>query len=241
MNSHRGAARQSAHQAALSRRSRACSASRRRSTTSRRWPRCRTSSTTARRGTRSSSPVEPEEHGHQAVLGVRQRHASGQLRSRARLSVQGFPVRPLRRTARPAGSSRPSSPAARRCRSRRWKRPRATLMDYEGFVAQGDDARLRRRDRLRRLAVHGEADRAARALLRPRELRAVHAVPRGHGVDHAGSSSASRRAAARCEDFDTLLELADNMTGKTICVLSDSCAAPVVLAASRSSGTSSRR
>ena len=30
------------------------------------------------------------------------------------------------------------------------------------------------------------------------------------------------------EDFDTLLSIADNMTGKTICVLSDSCAVPVV-------------
>jgi NADH-quinone oxidoreductase subunit F len=30
------------------------------------------------------------------------------------------------------------------------------------------------------------------------------------------------------EDFETLMDLADDMTGKTICVLSDSCAAPVV-------------
>jgi NADH-quinone oxidoreductase subunit F len=30
------------------------------------------------------------------------------------------------------------------------------------------------------------------------------------------------------EDFDTLLDIAENMTGKTICVLSDSCATPVV-------------
>jgi NADH-quinone oxidoreductase subunit F len=29
-------------------------------------------------------------------------------------------------------------------------------------------------------------------------------------------------------DLDTLLEIADNMTAKTICVLSDSCAVPVV-------------
>jgi NADH-quinone oxidoreductase subunit F len=29
-------------------------------------------------------------------------------------------------------------------------------------------------------------------------------------------------------DIDLLLELSDNMTGKTICVLSDSCAAPIV-------------
>ncbi|HTG83822.1 MAG TPA: NADH-ubiquinone oxidoreductase-F iron-sulfur binding region domain-containing protein, partial [Gemmatimonadales bacterium] len=32
----------------------------------------------------------------------------------------------------------------------------------------------------------------------------------------------------RIEDLDLLLDLSDNMTGKTICVLSDSCAAPVV-------------
>jgi NADH-quinone oxidoreductase subunit F len=30
------------------------------------------------------------------------------------------------------------------------------------------------------------------------------------------------------DDFQLLLDLSDNMTGKTICVLSDSCAAPVV-------------
>ncbi len=34
----------------------------------------------------------------------------------------------------------------------------------------------------------------------------------------------------RPEDLELLLDLADNMTGKTICVLSDSCAAPVVSA-----------
>jgi NADH-quinone oxidoreductase subunit F len=30
------------------------------------------------------------------------------------------------------------------------------------------------------------------------------------------------------EHFKLLLDLSDNMTGKTICVLSDSCAAPIV-------------
>jgi len=34
----------------------------------------------------------------------------------------------------------------------------------------------------------------------------------------------------RREDLDLLLDLADQMTGRTICVLSDSCAAPVVSA-----------
>jgi NADH-quinone oxidoreductase subunit F len=32
----------------------------------------------------------------------------------------------------------------------------------------------------------------------------------------------------KASDLDLLLELSDQMTGKTICVLSDSCAAPVV-------------
>jgi NADH-quinone oxidoreductase subunit F len=37
----------------------------------------------------------------------------------------------------------------------------------------------------------------------------------------------------KTSDLDLLLELAENMTGKTICVLSDSCAAPVVSAIKR--------
>ena len=35
------------------------------------------------------------------------------------------------------------------------------------------------------------------------------------------------------EDLDTIFDLAENMTGKTICVLSDSCAAPVISGRSR--------
>ncbi|MBV6520928.1 MAG: NADH-quinone oxidoreductase subunit F [Gemmatimonadaceae bacterium] len=38
------------------------------------------------------------------------------------------------------------------------------------------------------------------------------------------------------EDLDTLLDVADDMTGKTICVLSDSCAVPVVSALQRFRG-----
>jgi NADH-quinone oxidoreductase subunit F len=32
----------------------------------------------------------------------------------------------------------------------------------------------------------------------------------------------------KVEDLDLLLDLSEQMTGKTICVLSDSCAAPIV-------------
>jgi len=40
----------------------------------------------------------------------------------------------------------------------------------------------------------------------------------------------------KLQDLDLLLDLAENMTGKTICVLSDSCAAPVVSAIKRFRG-----
>ena len=40
----------------------------------------------------------------------------------------------------------------------------------------------------------------------------------------------------KASDLDLLLELSENMTGKTICVLSDSCAAPVVSAIKRFRG-----
>ena len=36
------------------------------------------------------------------------------------------------------------------------------------------------------------------------------------------------RGSGTMEDLDTLLELSEQITGKTICVLSDSCATPVV-------------
>ena len=81
----------------------------------------------------------------------------------------------------------------------------AALMDYEGVVAQGLDARLGRRDRDGRRTDMVYADRAAGALLRPRELRAVHAsaakAPRGR----PRSSSASWPGQGTQEDLDTLL------------------------------------
>ena len=70
-------------------------------------------------------------------------------------------------------------------------------MDYEGFVAAGsmlgsggviviDDAQ----DMVKQIA-------RLCALLRARELRAVHAVPRGHGVDDEDPRAHRRRATAR--------------------------------------------
>jgi NADH-quinone oxidoreductase subunit F len=103
----------------------------------------------------------------------------------------------------------------------------ATLMDYEGFVAQGtmlgsggvivfDDAQSMPRQlaRLARFYAHESCAQCTQC----REgtawtTKILERIVAGQGT---------------FEDLDTLLDLAENMTGKTICVLSDSCAAPVV-------------
>ena len=103
----------------------------------------------------------------------------------------------------------------------------ATLMDYEGFVAQGsmlgsggviviDDAQnmVRVIARLARFFAHESCAQCTQC----REgtawtTKILERIRDGQGT---------------MEDLDTLLSIADNMTGTTICVLSDSCATPVV-------------
>ncbi|MEJ7808959.1 MAG: NADH-quinone oxidoreductase subunit NuoF [Gemmatimonadaceae bacterium] len=103
----------------------------------------------------------------------------------------------------------------------------ATLMDYEGFVAQGsmlgsggvivfDDAQcmVKHIGRLARFYAHESCAQCTQC----REgtawvTKIMERIEAGGGT---------------MRDLDTLLELSENMTGKTICVLSDSCAAPVV-------------
>jgi NADH-quinone oxidoreductase subunit F len=103
----------------------------------------------------------------------------------------------------------------------------ATLMDYEGFVAQGsmlgsggvividdDQSMVRVIARLARFYAHESCAQCTQC----REgtawtTKILERMLAGDGT---------------FEDLDTLLEIAENMTGKTICVLSDSCATPVV-------------
>jgi NADH-quinone oxidoreductase subunit F len=103
----------------------------------------------------------------------------------------------------------------------------ATLMDYEGFVAQGSmlgsggvividekQSMVRVIARLCRFFAHESCGQCTQC----REgtawmTKIVERIRDGQGT---------------MEDLDTLLSLADNMTGTTICVLSDSCAVPVV-------------
>jgi NADH-quinone oxidoreductase subunit F len=103
----------------------------------------------------------------------------------------------------------------------------ASLMDYEGFVAQGtmlgsggviliDDAQnlVKQIARAARFFAHESCAQCTQC----REGTAWTTKILERIVDGDGTT----------EDLDTLLEIAENMTGKTICVLSDSCATPVV-------------
>ena len=101
------------------------------------------------------------------------------------------------------------------------------MMDYEGFIAGGsmlgsggviviDDAQcmVKQIARLARFFAHESCAQCTQC----REgtgwtTRILERIADGGGTH---------------EDFDTLLSIAENMTGKTICVLSDSCATPVV-------------
>src|ERR671933_800645 len=103
----------------------------------------------------------------------------------------------------------------------------ATLMDYEGFVAKDsmlgsagcivlDDAQcmVKQIARLARFYAHESCAPCTQC----REGTAWVTKIMERIEDGEGTS----------RDLDTLLELSESMTGKTICVLSDSCAAPVV-------------
>ncbi|MEO7457805.1 MAG: NADH-quinone oxidoreductase subunit NuoF [Gemmatimonadaceae bacterium] len=102
----------------------------------------------------------------------------------------------------------------------------ASLMDYEGFVANGtmlgsggviifDDAQnlVKQIARAARFFAHESCAQCTQC----REGTAWTTKILERIVAGDGSH----------EDLDTLLEIGDNMTGKTICVLSDSCATPV--------------
>jgi NADH-quinone oxidoreductase subunit F len=100
-------------------------------------------------------------------------------------------------------------------------------MDYEGFVANGtmlgsggviviDDAQnlVKQIARAARFFAHESCAQCTQC----REgtawtTKILERIVAGDGTH---------------EDLDTLLEISENMTGKTICVLSDSCATPVV-------------
>jgi len=103
----------------------------------------------------------------------------------------------------------------------------ATAMDYEGFVAQGsmlgsggvivyDDSQcmVKHIARLARFYAHESCAQCTQC--REGTAWVTKILER---IEQGGGTTS---------DLDTLLELSEQMTGKTICVLSDSCAAPIV-------------
>ena len=182
----------------------------------------------ARRGVvQGTLPGQPEEHRHQALLGVRPRAAAGQLRGHDGLPDEGPHLRPGRRHA--AG-------------------PHAQGGDPGRLVGADHEPRRRRR---RRSATTRASWRRARCSARRASsswttpptwctrsggwpgstpTRAAPSAPSAAKARRGPrrSSSASSTGEGKPEDLDLLLDLSENMTGKTICVLSDSCAAPIV-------------
>ena len=129
-----------------------------------------------------------------SVSGTHQQ--AGRLRNRTRLSVDEIPGRGLRRHARrPAHQVR----GAGRCLvegadGRRDRRPESLARSP---VGRRLDTRLRRHDRDRRRHLHGAPAAGDPALLPPRIVRPVHALPSRHGLD-APHHRSHRRPAAGC-------------------------------------------
>jgi NADH-quinone oxidoreductase subunit F len=63
-------------------------------------------------------------------------------------------------------------------------------------------------------------------VLHARELRPVHAVPRGHRLDVAGDGAAGR-GRRRAEEIDLLEDVTKEIEGHTICALGDAAAWPI--------------
>jgi NADH-quinone oxidoreductase subunit F len=103
----------------------------------------------------------------------------------------------------------------------------ATLMDYEGFVAQGsllgsggviviDDAQSMVRVIARIARYYAQESCAQCTQCREGTAWTTKILER------------IRDGQGTMEDLDTLIEIGESMTGTTICVLSDSCAVPVI-------------
>ena len=102
----------------------------------------------------------------------------------------------------------------------------ASLMDYEGFVAQGSMLGSGG------VIVFDDAQNLVKLIARAARFFAHESCAQCTQCREgtAWTTKILERIAAgdgSAEDLDTLLDIGEQMTGKTICVLSDSCATPV--------------
>ena len=134
---------------------------------------------------------------------------------------------------------------AARLRRRRARRPRGEVLaagrlvgadadrrpprhpdDLRGHGGGRHDARHRHADDLRRHRQRREGGHAVAGVLQARVLRQVHAVPRGHLLDHRHRSSASSTGTAPRPRSRTLVELCGQIMGRSFCALGDAAATP---------------
>ena len=94
----------------------------------------------------------------------------------------------------------------------------------EGRVA----ARLGRHHRARRHHLHGVAGGEPAALLPPRVVRQVHAVPRRHRLAVQDPAAASSAAKGRCAISICSSSISGNIGGKTLCAFGDAAVTPVL-------------
>ena len=143
----------------------------------------------------------------------------------------------------PAASSRPSSPAARSAKilrsasASRCKRSGAEMVDYDwgvedipmdfdslaAFGTMGGSGGVIVMDDSRQ---HGRGARQHQRVLRPRELRPVHALPRRLALDEEDHRPHGPRRRRGRRIRRLLKNVADQIAGRTICAFGEACSWP---------------
>ena len=100
-------------------------------------------------------------------------------------------------------------------------------LDFEGAAAAGSMLGTTavhgvQRDRVRAVGGH-EVDR----VLQARVLRQVHAVPRGHLLARCRSCERMVHGEGTEADIETLLDICDNILGRSFCALGDGAVSPI--------------
>ena len=205
----------------------------RRSTTSRRSPRCPRIVHERRRLVRGDG--HREVHGLRHLLALRARDRPGPVRGAARHHAARA-ARHGRRHARPATSSSSGPRAARRPRCFTDEHLDVPL-DFESVGAAGSMLGTTRAADLRRDHC------VVRAVLRWTEFYEHEScgkctpVPRGQLLARAGARAAGHGQGTE-EDLDTILDIGDNILGRSFCALGDGATSPDHSARSSTSATS---
>ena len=167
-----------------------------------------------------------EERRPEALLRQRPREEARRLRSVDEHDAARADLRLRAAACAAAGRSRRSSRADRRCRccspdqldtpaSFDAIQKAGSLLGSAGLIVL-DDTRL-----------HGVAGDEPAALLPPRVVRQVHAVPRRLRLA-LQAAERLERGEGQAKDLDLLFGVANNIVGKTLCAFGDAAATPVL-------------